>query len=284
MTQTLRMGILFGIAAAVLFGSGDYLGGRAARRIDIRHVMLASQVAALAVSAVAALVVQGDARAADLAYGAGAGVSAAVGLGLLYRALAIGRAGLVAPLTAVMGAVVPVTWGVARGERPSALGTIGVAVAVSAAALIAREQTDTDSGPTGAGIALAAGFTLGLGFICYASTSDGSGMVPLLSARVASVAFVALTVLVTRPRLDRSSIDRRVLLFALSAGAFDVTGTIFLIAGVRTELAVLVAAICALAPGFTVVWSWLYLRERLGRIQTVGIVLALLGLAAIAAG
>ena len=284
MTQTLEVGILYGIAAAILFGSGDYLGGRAAKGIEIRRVMLASQCAALVVSAFGSLVVRGALRPSDLGYGVGAGLSAAVGLGLLYRALAIGRAGLVAPLTAVTGALVPVTWGVARGERPSALAMVGVVVAVSAAALIAREQTETDVGPAGAGIALAAGLALGLGFVCYASTSDDSGLWPLLSSRVASVAFTGIVLAAVRTRIDAKPLDRRLLRLALSAGAFDASGTICLIAGVRTELAVLVAAICALAPGFTVIWSWVFLRERLGRIQTVGIALALLGLVAIAAG
>ena len=105
-----------------------------------------------------------------------------------------------------------------------------------------------------------------------------------MSSRVASVAFTAIVLAAARARIDPKPIDRRLLRLALSAGAFDASGTICLIAGVRTELAVLVAAICALAPGFTVIWSWLFLRERLGRIQTVGIALALLGLVAIAAG
>ncbi len=204
MTQTLQVGILYGIAAAILFGSGDYLGGRAAKGIDIRRVMLASQCAALVVSGLGSLVVRGAIRPSDLAYGVGAGLSAAVGLGLLYRALAVGRAGLVAPLTAVTGALVPVTWGVTRGERPSALAMVGVVVAVSAAALIAREQTETDVGPAGAGIALAAGLALGLGFVCYASTSGDSGLWPLVSSRVASVAFTAVVFAALRSRGTRN--------------------------------------------------------------------------------
>lgn len=284
MTQTLGVGILFGIAAAVLFGSGDYLGGRAAKGLDIRRVMLVSQIAALVVSAAGSLVVRGVLQPSDLLYGVGAGLSAAVGLGLLYRALAVGRAGLVAPLTAVTGALVPVTWGVARGERPSALATVGVVVAVCAAALIAREQTDADVGPAGAGIALAAGLALGLGFVCYASTGGDSGLWPLVSSRAASVVLTGIVFAAARRRIESKPLDRRLLRLALCAGAFDASGTVCLIAGVRTELAVLVAAICALAPGFTVIWSWVFLRERLGRIQTVGIALALLGLVAIAAG
>ena len=111
------MGVLYGLVAAVLYGSGDYLGGRATADGDVRRVLLVSQSTAALGAAVLVFVVHGEVDARSLGYGAAAGVASALGLGLLYRGLAVGRAGVVAPITAVTGALVPVGWGVVRGER-----------------------------------------------------------------------------------------------------------------------------------------------------------------------
>lgn len=293
-----RLGILYGLVAALLYGTGDYLGGRATTLGDVRRVLLASQATAALGAAALVFVVDGVADAASLGYGAAAGVASAVGLGLLYRALAVGRAGVVAPITAVVGALVPVGWGVARGERPSAIASVGVAVAIVAAALVARERDEPTSRPPGIGLALTAGAFLGSSFVLYALTDENSGMWPVLAARVVAVASAAATLLLTTfvvfvadvgDEHDKSRSWGRGWnwgwgRFAVGAGIADVVATVSLVAGVRAELAVLVAAVTALAPGFTVIWSWALLKERVGRIQLVGVLLALVGLVAIAAG
>jgi drug/metabolite transporter (DMT)-like permease len=276
------MGVALGLLAALLYGSGDYLGGRAAVDVDIRRVRARSQLSACIAVLVAALLVHGTHHGADMAWGAAAGVSAVVGLGLLYRALSVGRAGVVAPLTAVVGAGVPIVWGFLSGERPSGVAMVGIAIALVAAGLIGRERDETTDGPTGAAMGLTAGLVLGLGLVCYAHTSDGSGLWPVAVARVVALALATLSVVLsgsTTDALPRSNARR-----ALVAGMFDVGGTIALVLGLRTELAVLVAAVVALAPGFTVVLAWRLLDERFSRLQSVGIVLALAGLVAISAG
>jgi drug/metabolite transporter (DMT)-like permease len=280
------LGILYGLVAAVLYGSGDYLGGRATADGDVRRVLLISQSTAALGAAVLVFVVHGDVDSSSLGYGAAAGVASALGLGLLYRGLAVGRAGVVAPITAVVGALVPVIWGVTRGERPSAIASTGVAIAIVAAALVAREHDEATGRPPGIGLALAAGAVLGSSFVFYALTNENSGMWPILSARIVAVACAALTLLVStrQEKLDSSTQERGWWPLAVGAGVADVVATVSLVAGVRAELAVLVAAVTALAPGFTVMWSWTLLKEHVGRDQLIGVALALIGLVAIAAG
>lgn len=275
------MGVALGILAAVLFGSGDYLGGRAAVGVDVRRVLALSQVSACALAILGAFLVTGTREGVDLGWGAAAGVSAALGLGLLYQALAIGRAGVVAPLTAVVGAGVPIVWGLSRGERPAGLAAVGIALAVVAAALIGWERDEDAQGPSGAAMGLAAGFVLGLGFVCYAQTSENSGLWPVAMARTVALVVAGAGALAAR---DKTALPRRSARAALAAGVFDVAATIALVVGLRTELAVLVAAVVALAPGFTVVLAWRLLHERFSRVQSFGIALALVGLVAIAAG
>jgi uncharacterized membrane protein len=284
------LGILYGLVAAVLYGTGDYLGGRATTAGDVRRVLLVSQTTAALGAAVLVFVVHGDVDGASLTYGAAEGVASALGLGLLYRGLAVGRAGVVAPLTAVVGALVPVVWGLVRGERPSGVASVGVAIAIVAAALVAREHDEATGRPPGIGLALSAGAVLGSSFVFYALTDETSGMWPVLSARIVAMVCAGAALLLTT--FDASVADvgdehvesREWGRVAVAAGVADVVATVSLVAGVRAELAVLVAAVAALAPGFTVMWSWALLNERVARVQLVGVVLALVGLVAIATG
>jgi drug/metabolite transporter (DMT)-like permease len=277
------VGVLLGLVAAVLYGSGDFLGGRASEQADTRRVLLVSQTTAAVGAVLLVVLVDGSAGGADLLRGAAAGVATALGLGLLYRGLAVGRASVVAPIAAVVGAVVPVVWGVTRDEHPSVLAWVGIGVAICAAGLVARERDDgTAAGrPSGIGLAAVAGAALGSSFILLASTSPGSGAWPILTARVGAAVAAAGAVATIR---ERAAWPRgRPLAFGVVAGVCDVGGTGALLAGVRNELAAIVAAVAALAPGFTVLWSFVVLRERLRPAQLAGVGLALAGLVTIAA-
>src|SRR5215510_9867548 len=134
------MAVLLGLAVAACFGSGDFFGGVASRRAHMISVLGVAQICAVLGAIVAAVVFSGSPDGRDLGLGAAAGALNVVALGALYQGLALGRMGIVAPVTAVVGAVVPVVYGLATGERPSALALVGVLIAVGAGGLIAREH------------------------------------------------------------------------------------------------------------------------------------------------
>src|SRR5262245_33240768 len=134
------MAVLLGVLVAVSFGSGDFLGGRASRRAPTLTVLFVAQIAAVVGAAVVCLFVGGHVAPHDIAFGAIAGSLNIVGIGLLYQGLALGRMGVVAPLTAVVSAMVPVGWGIAIGERPSAIVVVGVLFALAAGTLISRAE------------------------------------------------------------------------------------------------------------------------------------------------
>jgi drug/metabolite transporter (DMT)-like permease len=172
------------------------------------------------------------------------------------------------------------------GERPSVLALVGVGCALVAGALLAREDTDDgDSDERSAVlVAFAAGLGLGTSFIFFAKTSPDSGNWPVLWARAAAVALVALAVAVQRRRgsVDFPQGEARSL--SLGAGGLDVLATTLLLVALRRGLAVVVAPVASLAPGMTVVLAWRVQRERIGRAQAVGLGLAGVGLVLIAAG
>jgi drug/metabolite transporter (DMT)-like permease len=277
------MSLLLGLIVAASFGSGDFLGGLASRQASTLAVLGLAQICALAGAVVVAVLAGGNPGTSDFVIGGLAGVLNVVALGCLYQGLAIGQIGSVAPVAAVIGAVIPVGWGLATGERPSALALVGVGLAILAGGLISRERDETNAERSARALLLAvgAGAGFGLSFICYAEVSDDSGLWSVLAARVTAVLVVGIVLLVTRTKLVA---PRTPALQAVSAGVLDVTAATLLLVALRNGLAATVAPVASLAPGFTVAHAHWYLHEKASRIQVVGLVLALVGLALIATG
>ena len=160
--------VLLSVASAVSYGTADFLGGLATRRAIATAVVLVSQsVGLVTLTVVLALTDQQVPPAADLGWGALAGLCGMVGLVLFYQALATGTMGVVAPVTAVVSAVVPVTFGLATGERPGWLALAGIVVAVPAIVLLGwgggggpGERRTVDRGSLVLAVAAGIGFGL----------------------------------------------------------------------------------------------------------------------------
>jgi drug/metabolite transporter (DMT)-like permease len=278
------MSLVVGLIVAASFGSGDFLGGLASRRARTLVVLAVAQLCALAGAIVVAVAAGGDPTTEDLVLGAVAGTLNVAALGCLYQGLAIGQAGLVAPVAAVLGAVIPVGWGLATGERPPVEALLGVALAIVAGGLISLERdelgTATRSRPALL-LAIAAGTGFGVSFICYGNTSEASEFWPVLAGRVGAVVAVLLVVALTRTAFTLQGTAR---VQSIAAGVLDVVATTLLLVAIREGLFATVAPVAALAPAFTVGNAWWYLHERPSLVQTAGLVLALGGLVLIAVG
>jgi len=280
------LAVLLGLMVAASFGSGDFLGGRTSARSSTPGVLLIVQASALVGAAIVAVSVSADVARGDVVNGAIAGSLNVVALGLLYLGLSTGRMGVVAPVTAVVAATIPVSYGLSQGERPSGLVYAGVIAAVLAGALIGvtRDEHTTEGSGRALLIAICAGVTVGSSFVFYARTSSTSGMWPIFAARVASLTLVIAFVLVMRGRRTIAFPVGNDRALTLAAGLLDVTGSTLILVAIRRDLIVSVTPVAALAPGVTVLWAWLLLHERISRIQFAGLVVALTGLALIAAG
>lgn len=309
------MAIFLGLAVAAAYGAVDFLGGRASREDHTTSVVAVAHLVGL-VLLVGVLVVDGSPVPAtrSLGFGAASGVVGLVGAVLLYRGLARGDMGAIASVTAVCAAVVPVTYGLATGERPGALALVGVVAALVAVALIASAAGGHEPGPvgatgsiptagadhaapvpppgrpTGAGhrvgtslgelvLAAAAGAAFGVGLILLAESGDGGGFWPLLAARAASVPLVVAAVLLTGHRIAVSPTSRRAV---IGIGVLDVIAVALYLTATRLGLISLVAVLGALSPVGTVVLARFVLHEHLAPRQLVGLVLALVGVVLIA--
>ncbi len=277
------MAALLAFTSALVFGVGDFMGGMASRRVRALVVASWSQLVGLAgiVLLVAVVLPSATPTAADLAWGVAAGLVGAVGLLLLYSALASGPMSVAAPITAVFSALVPLVVGLTLGERPGPLAAVGVALALPAIVFIAQGEeppglphrtkaTVRDLVP-----AFGAGLGFGLFFVFLQRTSASAGLWPLVSARsVSMLALFTLTVVTPGP----VALVRGTHRLAIACGVCDAGANALYLAAVNRGLLSLVAVLAALYPASTVVLARVVLKERMRRIQLIG-----LGLAAVAA-
>ena len=276
------MAVLLALASSALFGAADFTGGLASRRVPAVTVVLGSQATGLLIALVAApLFGAGNLRWGDLLWGASAGLAGSVGLGVFYHALATTQNAVAAPATALFGAMVPVVFGLAIGERPELIAWVGVAVAVPALLLMSAGSAALR---TGARRAVLLGLVAGVGFglfgILISRTPDSAGLWPLLAARIASVGGLAGVVLATGRALWPTAAWRP----ALGAGGMDMVANILFLLAVRQELLLLVVVISSLYPATTILLARTVLGERIGRMHALGLGAGALGIVLIAAG
>lgn len=279
------MSILLALLAALGYGTADFLGGLASRRIDFRAVSAASQLLALVAAAIAVLVFPGDGlNDRVLLWGTIAGVGNAVGAMLLYRGLSVGRMSVVATLSGLMAAVVPVCVGLAEGDSLSALSAIGIACAIPAIALISWQPV-ADAGATSSGAVW--GCLAGLGFALFFIAIDQAGS----DAGAWPVAVnQAVAVLITAPLAARAllatglRLPRPGVVLSLGAGvALGVTVIAVQAAFHSGELAIVVV-LTSLYPGVTALLARFVLAEHWIRTQKVGLVTALAAVVLVSVG
>src|SRR5689334_4185335 len=189
------MSVPFALSSAVAYGAGDFAGGLAARRTPVLTVTAVAQVAGLALLWPAAFLVPGVLSPAALGIGAVAGVCGMGGLLLYMRGLAVGPMGLVAPLSSVVGAGLPLVAGVLRGERPGSVAGLALAVALAAVALASAGSRRDAAAGAGLAYGLGAGVGFGLFFVAVAATPPDAGLWPLVVGRVTSVTLLAALLL-----------------------------------------------------------------------------------------
>ena len=287
------MAALLALLSAFTYGAGDFAGGLVSRRLPPVAVVWRTAMIGLAGLLVLASITTADeVRRGDLGVGALGGLIGGVGILLLYRALAAGTMSVVAPTTALLAAVVPVAVGIAGGERPGAIALAGIPVALAAIVLLARDPDAAGPAePMPARVfleALGAGASFGVFFVCLDAAGDDAGMWPLVAGRVASVTFFSVVVafgvahrIGRNGRRDAGPGTTRLL---LACGACDAGANALFLMATHRGLLSLVAVLGSLYPASTVLLATTVTHERLARSQQVGVVLALVGAAAITAG
>jgi len=272
------MPILLALCSAVVYGVGDYCGGRASRTQASIAVAALGQMVSLVLVGAAVLVMGTPAPSlATWGWSAAAGVIGALGIVGLYHGFAHGDVSVVAPTSAVVGAVVPVVAGLAMGERPSGLALIGIVIAVTAVALVSgaigTHQHNTP--PRIVLLAVGVGGCFGLLFVFLERTDHASGMWPLVVARFASVPLLFAIGGLARVRVQR---ERSSLQFAVVAGVFDMGANVLYLLASRGGLLSIVAVVSSLYPASTVALAFGLDKERVTKWQGIGLGAAALAL------
>jgi uncharacterized membrane protein len=278
--------VLLSLLAAASYGLGDFVGGVSSKRASPWAVALLAQVGGATLVFLLVLVVPGTVTASDLAWSVVGGLGNGFGTAFLYRGLSSGRMGVVAPVSGVGAAVLPVAVAVLTGERPSLLVWTGILVALPAIWLVAREPA---TGPAGLGGGLGAGLVdgvlagVGFGslFVALAQIPEEAGLLPLaLNQAVAGLAIVAVaTVLrVSWVPRERHALGGLVsgVLGALATGAFMVA--------TQSGYLTVTAVITSLYPAVTVMLAASMLREHVHRAQAIGLGLCAVAVSLVAAG
>lgn len=275
------LAVVLGLISGLSWGVADFLGGIASRRAAVLTVVALSQTVGLALAVVALAVMRPEVPpASEIAFAASAGVCGVIGLVAFYRAMSVGSISLIAPISA-LGALVPLAVDLIAGRVPGPLALVGMLIALGGAALAGRAP-----GPAsrrGVGLALLAALGFGAFFALLAEGADSSALWGLAAARGGSAPLAVLVaVLVAGGGL--AAMSRHTIVLVVASGTLDAAANLLFAAGSQRGLVSVVAVLGSLYPVVTVALAATLLHERLGRLQAAGAIVALVGVAMIAAG
>ncbi len=274
------LGALLALTSAAVWGSGDFSGGYATRGANNYHVLVLSALSGVILLVVLALVRhEGWPPLAGWVWAALGGVSGAVGIACLYQALSLGHAAAVAPITAVISAVLPAVFGMFLAGLPGPSQLAGFVVAAPGLWLVSA-PTQGASRVSRAEMVLAVIAGLGFGgfFVFMGLLDRGYLFTPLVISRTLTL-LTALVLLAAR-RLPLPSLTSSPI--ALLAGVLDAGGNIFYILARQYARLDVAAVLSSLYPAATVLLSWIILKEHIGRRQWAGALLCVAAVALIA--
>jgi drug/metabolite transporter (DMT)-like permease len=271
------MGILLGLAAALLYGGSDFGGGLASRRLGpVRVAVAGSAVAAMLAWTVLIMSGGPGPSVRAIAWGLASGLAGAL---VLYRGLARGQMTVVGPVSAVGAAVFPVLAGVVLGERPSMLAVAGVLVALPAIVLVAASGPVRGRLSGGVLEGIGAGLAFGILFIGLAQAGRSAGLWPVASEQTGALLPVLLVAVKTHVPLR---IPVRAAAWPVLAGASGMAATLAYFYATHFSMLAIAAVLVSLYPGATVLLARVLLHERFSPAQRAGLSLCALAVAAIA--
>lgn len=278
MSPTILASVL-SLAAALVWGTGDFTGGLSARRIGAFHALMVSFFFGLGSLVVVALVAnEAQPATRDLLWGAGAGLLGMLGFLFMLRGFAIGRMSVVAPVSSVFAAVVPVIFAGFTVGLPKAIQLAGFVLAFVSIWLLSRRESE-GTRPSGIGLALLGGLGFGLFFTALDQISEGAVFWPLVAGRgIAVVVMLAFALITRKPVVPKKS---PMGLLAL-AGVLDVGGNLLFLLAVQTGRLDIAAVLVSLYPGVTVMLARFIAKESMSRMQVIAVGLAVLAIMLIA--
>ena len=265
--------ILLGLASAASWGAADFSGGVATKRTNVYSVIIFSQlVATVFLIGLAVLLSAHIPAPDDIKLGTIAGISGAIGLIFLYRGLAGGSMVVVAPIAALVTAIVPVFFGIINEGLPSGIQLLGFMLALTGVWLLSKTGSKSKINVREITYPLIAGLFFGLFFILIDQLSGNAILWPLAAARIGSVVVIIVIALTMRVR-ELPAVSQFPIIAI--AGLLDVGGNVFFALATTFGRLDIAAVLASLYPVSTVLLAYTILKERLTIWQWFGISLAL---------
>jgi drug/metabolite transporter (DMT)-like permease len=272
--------VLYALGAFLSWGISDFVGGYTARRFNSFYLAALGHLSGTTLMVCLALANHETLPAlVHLRWAFAAGACGGVALALFYRALSGGNMGLAAPVSAVLGAAIPVAFSMLTEGLPKALPIAGFVIALAGIWLISRPESGRR--PEGLALALISGFGFALFYIFIKQAGNGSALWIAAGSRSASLVATGLITFLGR---KFSPTYRRGFGIALLAGCVDVTGTFLFIHASQLGRLDTAVILSSLYPALTVILARIFLGEHFTRWKTVGMIAALVAVPMIAAG
>ena len=269
--------ILYGILSAATWGAGDFIGGLASKQTTPYRVLFLAEIAGMVPFTLLALLLREPMPpATDMLIGAGSSLIGLMGLLFLYRALASGQMTIAAPVSALFAAFLPVVFGFFALGAPSATTLIGFVLAFTAVWLISQTGvTNWRFNLWELRLPLLSGFFFGLYFLTLHRATLNAFFWPLAAARFAGFVALGIYALIARqPGLP----PRNLWGLSIVNGLLDIGGNAFYVLAAQTGRLDVAAVLSALYPASTVLLAWIFLKERITWLQTLGVLLAFIAI------
>ena len=274
MSELLSIG--YGLASAASWGSGDFSGGIASKRNHVYNVVIFSQIIGMVFLFILALLfLEPIPSSTNLLWGGIAGLAGALGLLALYKGLSTGQMSIIAPLSAIIAVTIPLVVSIIVEGPPAVLQFFGFGFALLAVWFISQSNNQIQLGLVEFKLILLAGLGFGFFFIFINQIQGNFVFWPLIVARIFSISLlVGISIFAKQFKVP----DAKNLPVIALAGIFDVGGNAFFVLAAQTGRLDISAVLSSLYPAATVILAWLLLKERLSRVQFLGIVCAIVAI------
>ncbi len=274
------MGALFGSLGALCIGLSDLFGRRVVAASSALTASAAMQFVAFLLALVVAQLDQGQPLSTDLVLGGLSGLGLGAGLACYYGGISRSSSTVVAPLVATLAAVIPFGYTVSTGRAPTAIGWFGALLAFAGLVMITIGGGRRTKVRAGVIWGTASGLSYGFGTAVLTDVSEAAGQWPAASQRGSAFLLMVGLLVALRQPLTPPKGSRRA---ALAAGTVAGLTSILLILGVARDPSATVVAI-SMFPAFSVAVGWLFFRDAVSRIQLLGLIVVLVGVAGVAIG
>lgn len=273
--------ILYGLVSAASWGGGDFSGGFATKSSNVSGVLLVGSIVSVVLLSICALWFGSPMpNVFSFTYGALAGVTGVLGLAALYKGLAGGQMGIVAPLAAITTASLPALLGIFLEGFPSTLQLMGFFIAFTAIWLLSIPEESQKFQLRQINLPITAGILLGLSMILIDQAAERTVLWSLVVARITGIGVLLAQLLIFR---NGNMPPKRKYPIICLAGIFDTGGYTFYALAASTGRLDTAAVLASMYPATTVMLAWLFLKERLAQRQWIGVIAALTAIILIAA-